>query len=326
MHQSESRTSHVDTTIPPLKILITGGTGFIGTPLVTMLCESGCEVTVLTRDRKRASFTQPAAAVTWIESLNALASNSVFDVFINLAGESLAQGRWTDAKKQRLLDSRINVTAALLDLVGRLEHKPAYLINGSAVGFYGPHQDQKLDESSAAVDSFSHRLCAAWEAEADKLGEYGMGVCKLRLGVVLAPSGGAFEQLKRPFRLKVATQMGAGQHYFSWVHRQDLMRIFAFLLARGPENQWLTGPVNATAPDPVTYHDLCQALAERYRTWLKLPLPAPLLRTMLGEMADELLLTGQRVEPGKLLENGFRFQYPTLKDALTSLVGWTALT
>lgn len=320
MHQPESHELHSETIIPPLKVLVTGGSGFVGTPLVTMLSESGCEVTALTRDRRRAAYKQPAAAVTWIESLNALASNSVFDVFINLAGESLAQGRWTEAKKQRLLDSRINMTAALLDLVDRLEHKPDYLINASAVGFYGPHQDQRLNESSAGVDSFSHRLCAAWEAVADKFSEYGVGVCKLRLGVVLAASGGAFEQLKLPFMLKVATQMGAGQHYFSWVHRQDLMRIFAFLLARGPENQWLTGPVNATAPDPVTYRALCQALAERYHTWLRLPLPAPLLRTMLGEMANELLLTGQRVEPGTLLEQGFRFQYPTLNDALTSLV------
>lgn len=318
MHQSESDVPLESMAIPLLRVLITGGTGFIGKPLVTMLSEHGCDVTVLTRDRRKAAYSQPAA-VTWIESLNALPSDSVFDVLINLAGESLAQGRWTDTKKQRLIDSRVHTTAALKDLVDRLEHKPTYLINGSAVGIYGPQQDQKLNERSASADSFSHRLCAAWEAEADTFTEHGISICKLRLGVVLAAHGGAFEQMTQSFRLKVATQMGAGRHYFSWVHRQDLLRIFAFLLAREPE-QRLTGPVNATAPGAVTYRALCEALAERYHTLIKMPLPGPLLHIFLGEMADELLLTGQRVEPEQLLQHGFDFHYPTLEDALPDLI------
>lgn len=318
MHKAENEASPDSIAIPPLKVLITGGTGFIGTPLVTMLSKQDCDVTVLTRDRRKAARSQPEAAVTWIESLNALPSDSVFDVLINLAGESLAHGRWTDAKKQRLMDSRIHTTAALRDLVDRLEYKPAYLINGSAVGIYGPHQEQKLSERSASVDSFSHRLCAAWENEADTFAEHGTEVCKLRLGVVLAANGGAFEQMTRSFRFKVATQMGAGRHYFSWVHRQDLLRIFAFLLAREPE-QRLTGPVNATAPGAVTYRTLCDALAEQYHTLIKLPLPGPLLHVLVGEMADELLLTGQRVEPERLLDHGFHFHYPTLAEALPEL-------
>lgn len=302
----------------PLRLLITGGTGFIGTPLVTMLSERGCDVTVLTRNCRRAADNQPAAGVTWIESLNALPSDSVFDAVINLAGESLAEGRWTKDKKQRLIDSRVSTTAALYDLVERLAHKPAYLISGSAVGFYGPQQDQKLDETSRSVDSFSHRLCAAWEGEADTLSEFGIAVCKLRLGVVLSADGGAFAQIKQSFRFKVATQMSSGEHYFSWVHRQDLLRIFEFLLTRH-SSQRLTGPVNATAPGALTYRELCSALAKHYHTVVKVPLPAPLLRALLGDMAEELLLSGQRVEPAKLQQHGFTFNYPHLPQALPSL-------
>lgn len=302
----------------PLSVLITGGTGFIGNPLVTMLSERGCDLTVLTRNRRRASDRQTAAGVTWIESLNALPVDTVFDAVINLAGESLASGRWTDDKKRRLIDSRVSTTAALYDLVDRLIHKPTYLINGSAVGFYGPQQDQKLDESSGSVDSFSHRLCAAWESEADRFSDFGTKVCKLRLGVVLSSEGGAFAQIKQSFRFKVATQMSTGEHYFSWVHRQDLLRVFEFLLA-GNADERLAGPVNVTAPGALTYRELCSALAKHYHTLIKLPLPAPLLRTLVGEMSDELLLTGQRVEPAKLQQRGFTFNHPYLLQALPSL-------
>lgn len=304
--------------LPPRKLLITGGTGFIGIPLVTMLSRSGCELTVLTRNKHRAAQEQPATPVQWLESLDELADDAHFDVLINLAGESLAEGRWTDAKKQRLFDSRRQTTIALYELAARLSHKPQYLINGSAVGFYGAQGDQKLNESSAANDSFSHRLCAEWETQADRLQEFGIQVCKLRLGVVLAPKGGAFEQIKQSFRYKLATQMGSGEHYFSWVHRHDLLRIFAFLLSREPE-QRLVGPVNATAPAALTYGQLCRELAEHYHTLLKVPLPRALLRPLLGEMADELLLSGQRVEPQRLTQSGFHFRYPDLSTALPTL-------
>lgn len=305
-------------TLAPLRLLITGGTGFIGIPLVTMLCERGCDVTVLTRDRHRAAKSQPAEGVTWLESLNAVPGESEFDVIINLAGESLASGRWTRQKKERLIDSRLSTTAALYDLVERLAKKPEYLINGSAVGFYGPQGEQKLDESSPSVESFSHSLCAAWENEADTFSEFGVAVCKLRLGVVLSAEGGAFAQIKQSFRFKVATQMSTGEHYFSWVHRQDLLRIFEFLLAREPSER-LVGPVNATAPGALTYRELCAALAKHYNALVKVRLPAPLLRLLVGEMADELLLTGQRVEPQKLRQHGFSFNFPSLPEALPTL-------
>lgn len=304
--------------LPPLKLLVTGGTGFIGTPLVTMLSRCGCELTVLTRNKQRAAQTQPATSVRWIQSLDDLPNNAEVDVLINLAGESLAAGRWTSAKKQRLLDSRLRTTADLHALASRLDHKPKYLINGSAVGFYGPQRSQELDELGAAEDSFSHRLCAQWEAEADRLQEFGTKVCKLRLGVVLAAEGGAFEQIKQSFRFKLATQMGTGEHYFSWIHRHDLLRVFAFLLSREP-SQRLVGPVNATAPGAVSYAQLCRELAQHYHTLLTLPLPRLLLSPLLGQMADELLLSGQRVSPGRLTASNFSFRYPDIPTALPTL-------
>lgn len=303
---------------PPKAVLITGATGFIGQPLLSMLIEHGCKVTALTRNVDLARHEQPSAAVSWISSLAAVEHDARFDVIINLAGESLADGRWTEAKKTRLLNSRIGTTAALYNLVQRLQVRPQYLINGSAVGFYGPQQDQILNEDSASRDSFSHRLCAAWEAEADRLSTLGVDVCKLRLGVVLADKGGAFQQLKLPFQMRIATQMGTGRQYFSWIHRQDLMRVFALLLSRQPEHR-LVGPINATSPGAVSYKELTSVLAKHYHTLLTLPLPRLVLRPLLGQMADELLLTGQRVQPGQLLHHGFQFDFANLAAALQEL-------
>lgn len=303
---------------PPQAILITGATGFIGRPLLSMLLERGCTVTALTRNRSMAMKRQPSAAVTWVDSLSAVSSDARFDVVINLAGESLAKGRWTSTKKQRLIGSRVDTTAALYNLVERLHMRPRYLVNGSAVGFYGPQQDQILTETSESNDSFSHRLCAAWEHEADRFGTLGMAVCRLRLGVVLAKEGGAFEQIKQPFRYKVATQMGSGEQFFSWIHRQDLLRIFALLLGLQSE-QRLIGPLNASAPGALSYEQLAADLAVHYHTFIKLPLPRPILRPLLGQMADELLLSGQRVQPEKLLQAGFCFRYPDFRSALPSI-------
>lgn len=314
----ESTAPQASELFAPKTVLITGATGFIGQPLLRMPVAHGCEVTALTRNADLARVRQPSAAVSWISSLATVDDDARFDVIINLAGESLAQGRWTEAKKTRLLNSRIGTTAALYDLVRRLRTRPQYLINGSAVGFYGPHQDQILNEDSASKDSFSHRLCAAWEAEADRVSTLGVDVCKLRLGVVLADKGGAFQQLKLPFQMRLATQMGTGKQYFSWIHRQDLMRVFALLLDRLPEHR-LVGPINATAPGAVSYRELTSVLAKHYHTLLTLPLPRLILRPLLGQMADGLLLTGQRVHPDQLLFHGFQFSFPDLATALQEL-------
>jgi uncharacterized protein (TIGR01777 family) len=307
-----------DIAFPAKKILVTGGTGFIGKPLVQMLCDSGCSLKVLTRNPSQARQHQPNANISWVSSFDEIPNDGDFDVLINLAGESLAEGRWTATKKQRLMQSRIGTTSGLYDLVARLARKPEYLISGSAIGFYGPQSDWPLSETSATVDSFSHRLCSAWEAEAQRLTELGVAVCCVRLGVVLAEQNGAFAAIQQSFRVKVATQMGAGKQVFSWVHRRDVLRALAFLLALPPTER-LTGPVNLTAPNAINYTELCDKLAQHHRTLVKLSLPSPLLRLILGEMANELLLTGQRVVPQRLLAQGFEFCYPTFDQVLASL-------
>ncbi len=301
------------------RLLITGGTGFIGNALVERLARLGANVTVLTRNALRAR-TRMRVPVRWIEDLALLNAEDFFDFLINLAGESLADGRWTSAKKQRLLDSRLNTTQALLEWVRRTRTKPAYLLSGSAVGYYGPMDARPLTEASPAGVSFGARLCVAWEKAADEFGSEGVAVCKLRLGVVFARRGGAFAQLRRPFDFKVATVMGDGQQYCSWIHRDDLLRAIEFLLSR-PAGEWVTGAVNATAPQALTYAALADGLAHARSAWLRMSLPAPVLRALLGEMADELLLSGQNVVPSRLLELGFQFRYPSFAEALPNLLG-----
>lgn len=302
--------------IKPQRLLITGGTGFIGRPLVSRLVEQGCSVVVLTRDPTKAAKLLPDGA-TAVAELSAIPTETVFDGLINLAGESLAQGRWTEHKKQRLMHSRIGTTEQLFHWSKQQQTPPRYLINGSAVGFYGPQGDAALVEGSPAQPSFSHDLCAQWEQAAQTFETLGMAVCRLRFGVVLARTGGAFEQIILPYRFKLAPVIGSGEQYFSWIHHRDLMRVFFYLLS---QETLPTGPINATAPEPITYRTMTQTLKEQSHSWLTVPAPAPVMRLMLGEMAQELLLTGQRVVPQRLSQMGFEFEYGDWRSALRELV------
>lgn len=298
------------------RILLTGGTGFIGRALVASLLKAHCQVTIFTRNVSRARVAQPGP-IRWLENLDELPGTAEFDVLINLAGESLADGRWTKRKKERLFASRINTTHQLLAWVRRAQIKPRYLLSASAVGAYGPRDAVALDERSGTAPSFGQRLCEAWEAAADQFAAEGVGVCKLRLGVVFACDGGAFLPLRRPFDFKVAPVMGGGAAYCSWIHRTDLIRAIEFLLK---SQLPVEGVVNLTAPQPLTYAALSQQLGAARHAWVSLPIPAPLLRILLGEMAQELLLTGQNVLPARLQSLGFEFRYPTFASALSELL------
>ena len=295
-----------------MHILITGGTGFIGGALVQRLLGRGDTVVVYSRDDSHFE----SDGLRYVNSLEAVAADERFDAFINPAGESIAGSRWSESRKRVLLDSRIETTRALYELACRLQHPPGILLSASAIGYYGPQDDERLAESATTRDCFSHRLCLAWEAEAARFESLGTRVCILRLGVVLAASGGAMDELKKSVMFGVATWMGSGRQWLSWVHRDDVIRAMEFLL----DHNELRGAFNLTAPDPVTNRGFCDELRAHRFSMIALPIPGFAMRLAMGEMAQELLLTGQRVVPRRLKEAGFEFRYNTLAEALPALL------
>lgn len=297
-------------------ILITGGTGFIGRPLVKALSQAGHRILLLTRNIEAAAQGIDVR-VTFLSSLEQIATDEVIDCIINLAGEPLAAGRWNSRRKSGFSESRIGMTDALLQLAQRLEHKPATLINGSAVGYYGHHQDSYLDEQSAAHDGFSHQLCKGWEERALAFKPLGVRVCLLRIGIVLGRQGGPLQELRRPFDLGVATQLGDGRQWMPWIHLEDVLDSCAFLMGR-PD---IEGAINLCAPEPVTQAEFTRLMKRQIcHALISLKVPATLVRLLVGEMADEVLLSGQRVIPAKLLKHGYVFRHGTLESALSELI------
>ena len=294
-----------------MHILLTGATGFIGGALVPRLLAAGHTLTVYSR-QYRANQTR-LAYIDTIEKLDGLAP---IDAVINLAGESLAAKRWTKAYKKRLLSSRIDLTDQLIEALASHGHTPAAFLSASAIGWYGNRGNIKLDEASSGGEGFAAALCEQWEASAhsaaDKLQSR---VVTLRLGVVLDRSGGAWPQLILPFKLGLQNWPGSGHQVLSWIHRQDTVAAIEFCLAGD-----LAGPINLTAPLPVTYRELATAIASHKRLWLTAPIPAWAMRIMLGEMADELLLNGQYVVPNRLTHAGFEFEYADIETALSALL------
>ena len=294
-----------------MRVLITGGTGFIGTMLQQVLSDAGHQLMVLTRQAS-----PPAGLATYLQSLDELRDTAEIDAIINLAGASLADKRWSESYKKTIVDSRLNTTADVVALCRRLNTKPSVMLSGSAIGYYGARGDEELDERSGAGDGFAAQLCSDWESQASVVEALGIRLCLMRLGVVLDRDGGALVEMVRPFRLGVANWIGSGDQYLSWVHRRDVVNAMLFLL----EHEKLHGVFNVTAPQPVTSKEFCGALKAHLRTWITLPMPAAVMRTLVGEMADELLIEGQRVLPQNLLNAGYAFQYPDLEEALPTLL------
>ncbi len=293
-----------------MRILVTGGTGFIGSVLVRELLQRGHTVTVLSRQAMRGE-----AGLDYISSLDAVGNAEEIDAVINLAGASLADRRWTRKYKKEIYRSRLETTEALVETMGRLQRSPSTLLSASAVGYYGHHGDEILDEKGYTVPGFSQELCARWEELALSARECGTRVCLMRLGVVLDAGGGAFAQMDRPFRLGVANWLGDGSQWLSWIHRQDVIAAIGFLL----ENEALEGAFNLTAPNPVTSRGFCEVLKRHRRTLVTAPVPAAVMRVLVGEMAEELLLNGQRVVPEALQAAGFTFRYPDLDQAVQAI-------
>lgn len=303
-------------TQPKQRILVTGGTGFIGTALCQQLTMEGHLLTVLTRDAVKAQRIF-GASLREIEHLHEIPRDCTFDVVINLAGEPLASGRWSNRRKAKFVESRIGTTEALLGYFKDREQHPDVLVNGSAIGYYGPHNDEVLDETGHGVPSFSHSLCRDWESAADAFTELGTRVCKIRTGIVLGPHGGALKSMMPSFRLGLGGPMGSGRQWMSWIHRQDLIRLIYHCI----NHSTIQGVLNGTAPNPVRNEEFCQALAAALGKRAPLRVPAPMLRLLMGEMADELLLSGQQVVPSYAQESGFEFEYPELQGALANVVG-----
>lgn len=295
-----------------VNFLITGATGFIGSALCSRLQSLGHGLTVLSRSRDRA-IDCCGGNVRSVERLSELQNTEQFDAIVNLAGEPVADRRWSAGRKQLLRESRISLTEQLCSFVQRADKKPALLISASAVGFYGDQGDHVLDEQSDAVNDFPHQLCRDWEQAALALEPAGLRVCILRIGLVVGDGGGFLKKMRLPFKWGVGGTLGDGEQWMSWVHRDDLIAMILFLM----EHEVLNGVFNATAPHPVTNAQFTQLLGQQFARPASLPIPAGLLQLLCGEMST-LLLGGQRVMPLRLQRAGFNFQYEHLPEALRS--------
>lgn len=311
------------------RYLITGGTGFIGTPLVKQLLLDDQQVTILTRDCVKAAnhlatamkgdsrgVTEGRNKAIVIDNLDSLNPETTFDVVINLAGQGIADKRWSPEVKKQLIDSRIKTTRKLCDYLQESLVKPDVFISGSALGYYGlgvgSDHNAPVDESGQPDTSFSSELCIAWENEAKCIEELGIRTCYLRTGIVLGKGGGALAKMLPAFKFGLGGPMGTGKQWMPWIHLDDLIGIIHFMV----ENEKISGAVNGVAPNPVSNKAFSKALGKVLKRPAFITMPAFVLKLMMGEMAEELLLAGRRVVPKKVMQAGYEFQYPELKSAL----------
>lgn len=299
-----------------VKIVVSGGSGFIGTPLVQRLVARGDEVVVLSRDPARVRVGRgvewhPPAAGAWTDEVASA------DAVVNLAGESIAGGRWTEARKRRLVSTRLEPTRALISAMRTNASRPRAFVNASAVGYYGYTSDAAFDESSPRGAGFLAELVEQWE-NAARDAEALARVVLLRFGVVLDKAGGALAQMLPPFRFGVGGPIGSGKQWMAWVDREDVVRALTWAIDNGSA----TGVYNVTAPEAVQNRDFASALGRALHRPAFMPVPALALRTLFGRgLADEALLGGQHAIPARLQREGFVFEYPTLDASLQHIFG-----
>lgn len=287
-----------------MHIVVTGGTGFIGAPLCRALQAAGHVVTIVGR---RPGYV-PARIVTWDRVGEVVAAA---DAIVHLAGAPVAEGRWTAARKREIRESRVLTTRAVVEAIAAASTRPRVLVGGSAIGWYGPHGDEPLDESAPSGDGFLAEVCRDWEAETVRAEAFGVRTVRLRIGVVLGAGGGALAQMLTPFRAGLGGPLGSGRQVVSWIHRDDVIGLVQAALA----GEGYRGAVNATAPTPVTNRELATTLGRLLARPALLPAPGFALRLLLGEMAS-MLLTGQRVLPRVATDQGYTWKYPAIADAL----------
>jgi uncharacterized protein (TIGR01777 family) len=290
-----------------MKIVIAGGTGFVGSALVRSLVDRGDDVAVISRQPARV---QKGRGIAW-DATGEIASA---DAVINLAGENIG-ARWSESRKRRIFDSRVKATTSLVDAMKREPQKKRVFVSASAVGYYGPRGDEVLDESASSGSGFLAEVTRKWEELAHGADAIARVVI-VRFGVVLAKDGGALQKLLLPFRLGAGGPVGSGDQWMSWVDREDVVAFIEWALDR----ESARGAYNVTAPDPERNRDFAKVLGRVLRRPAILPAPAFALRMLFGQMADETLLTGQRVVPAKAAGEGFVFRYPTLEQSLAHAI------
>ena len=302
-----------------MRVTVTGASGLIGKALVAELHQQGAEITVLSRSPSRTQAPDGVQAVRWdpMSEPAPPAALSGADAVVHLAGENVAQ-RWTAKAREAIRESRVTGTRHLLEGLreaGRVDpsERPHTLVSASAIGYYGQRGEEPLDEDAPAGRDFLARVCADWELEAERASELGMRVVEVRTGVVLDSAGGALAKMLPPFRLGLGGPVAGGRQYMSWIHRDDLIGI---MLAAIDDERW-RGPINATAPEPVSNRDFSRALGGALGRPSLVPVPGTALRLLYGEMAD-IVTTGARVVPAKPLVLGYQFRHPQLAEALTS--------
>ena len=302
-----------------MKIIVAGGTGFIGSALVSRLLKDGHTVVLLTRNGKISSEQFPhkespsLSIVQWDGKTDGAWSDSIdgADAVINFSGASIAGKRWTKPQKELLLSSRIDPTRAIVGAISKAKKKPGVFVNASAVGYYGNVPDGEVTEDSPSGSDYLSGLCRAWESEAREAEQSGVRVVMLRTGIVLGRSGGALKKMLLPFQLFAGGPIGTGKQWMPWIHLEDEIGVVLFVL----QEQSISGPVNVTASNPVMMKEFATRLGHAIHRPSWASVPAFVLKIALGEMAD-MLLGGQKAVPKKLLSNGFKFQYGKLENAL----------
>lgn len=295
-----------------MKIIVSGGTGFIGQPLCESLLERGHEVLVLSRSPEKVSAGRgiewhPPDPGDWQKAV------CEADVVVNLAGENIASGRWTSARKKRLRNSRVEVTRSIVDSFRTGSRRPRRLLSASAIGYYGDRGEMVLDESSGPGAGFMAEMGVEWEQAALEAGELA-DVTIMRFGVAIGKGGGALGAMIPVFRLGLGGRLGSGDQWMAWIDRRDLIRMIHWIIEDGSR----TGVYNLTSPEPVRNRELTKALGNALNRPAILPAPAFALRLVLGEMADEMLLASQRVVPKRALDEGFEFEYPGIRSSMNS--------
>lgn len=302
-----------------MRVTVTGATGLIGTKLVAALSGRGDEVTILSRDpeRARARLGGGVRAVAWDPAAGPAPETALEgrDGVVHLAGEPVAQ-RWNDAVRARIRDSRATGTRNLVAGIAAAEPRPRVLVSASAVGYYGPHGDEPVDEGTPPGSDFLAGVCVVWEREAEAAGELGLRVARIRTGVVLDPDGGALAKMLPPFKLGAGGPVAGGKQYMPWIHADDLVGIY---LAALDDERW-SGPFNGAAPEPVTNAAFSKALGRALHRPAVAPVPRLALKLLYGEM-EQIVTTGQRARPARAQELGHTWRHADLDEALREAVG-----